>query len=427
MRRKGQFSIMVIVTVLMLAGVAAATLTDIARHYAASSIAALQARGVIHGTGANRFEPDAPLTRAQMAKLLISALDQEADATLLSAYDSRFADVKRAHWAAGFIEALAEMGVTNGYPDVTFRPESVLSRVELTVLLVRAAGLESQTLGLRQAELPFSDANRVEPWARGHVALAVRQGLITGLPDGSFRPDATVTRGEGALILGRLLMARGSLYHLSGTLVGLSAESLSLRDAMGQEHQVVLTAETVAYRGGLQAHPSALQLADQVWVMLGPGQEARFIEARYQALQGELVEVGSLSVRLIPEGTSQPVEVALEPGALVFVNGRPATAEDLRRARTVYLALNRATGEARVIDGVHFQLSGLVAGLDPEAGLLTVRTDAGLRELTLAPDAVLMGSGYRIALDELETDDLLLIALSESDGRVTYLERAERR
>lgn len=427
LRRNWQFFILVVGVIMLMAGIAAATLSDIAGHYAASAIAALQARGVLHGTGAERFEPDAPLTRAQMAKLLVSALDQGADARLLSAHDSRFTDVRRTHWAAGFVEALAEMGVTNGYPDGTFRPEGMVSRAELTVLLVRAAGLEPQTLGLRQADLPFTDASLVAQWSRGHIALASRQGLIAGLPDGSFRPDAPVTRAEGALILARLLMARGSLYHLSGTLVRISEDALTVRDPLGQEHQVALTGETVAYRGGIPVEPSALQLADQVWVMMGSGAGARFIEARYQAVQGELVEVTTRSVRLIPDGTTTATEVLLEPGALIFVNGRPASSNDLRAAQSVYLALNRATGEARVVDGVHFELSGTLIGVDSEARRVVLQTDTGVRDLLLAPDAVLVAEGYRVTLEELTPDDRLLIALRPSDGSVSYVERAQAR
>lgn len=54
------------------------------------------------------------------------------------------------------------------------------------------------------ADLPFVDADRIGPWAAGAAAAAVEKGIVGGYPDGSFRPDEPVTRAEMAVMIARV-------------------------------------------------------------------------------------------------------------------------------------------------------------------------------------------------------------------------------
>ena len=54
-------------------------------------------------------------------------------------------------------------------------------------------------------ELPFADADRIGPWAAGAVEAALDRGVVGGYPDGAFRPDAPVTRAEMAAMIARAL------------------------------------------------------------------------------------------------------------------------------------------------------------------------------------------------------------------------------
>jgi|GEM_PF-308468 len=110
-----------------------------------------------------------------------------------------FNDVVNDYWARKPIEYSATIGLVEGYPDGTFKPERALSRAELATLLVRARGLE---LPERITERVFPDIPTTH-WASKYIKVAVEMGLVKGYPDGTFRPNNKINRAEGVLVLAR--------------------------------------------------------------------------------------------------------------------------------------------------------------------------------------------------------------------------------
>ncbi len=112
-----------------------------ADHWAAPYIEQLWADGITAGCGVEGevplYCPDAEVSRAQMAVFVCRARGW----TPLTP-TGRFADVPADHWAAGFIERLAEEGVTAGCSADSFCPDSPISRAEIAVFLVRAWDVE---------------------------------------------------------------------------------------------------------------------------------------------------------------------------------------------------------------------------------------------------------------------------------------------
>ncbi|WP_442596398.1 S-layer homology domain-containing protein [Neobacillus sp. D3-1R] len=102
-------------------------------HPAYMAIAKLTAAGVF--TKAEKFNPDASLTRAQMAKIFTLAFKLKA------IQSSTFTDVTGSSWAKTYVDAMLSAKVTTGYPDNTFKPNLETSRAHFAVFLVRAAGL----------------------------------------------------------------------------------------------------------------------------------------------------------------------------------------------------------------------------------------------------------------------------------------------
>lgn len=94
-------------------------------------IAAIVGAGIMNGTGNNKFDPNAKLTRAQMAKILVVAYD------LKGTTDTKFKDVSEKHWAYEFVHTLAANGITTGYEDQTFKPGVEVSRVHFSLFLYR--------------------------------------------------------------------------------------------------------------------------------------------------------------------------------------------------------------------------------------------------------------------------------------------------
>jgi predicted dienelactone hydrolase len=97
------------------------------------------------------------------------------------------------------IVALATDGIIGGYPDGTFRPGRDVTRAQLAAIVARAAGLP------RLGSVPFGDVTG-SPHAPDIAAL-VAAGIVTGYPDGTFRPNEPVRRDHVAAILARWLEA----------------------------------------------------------------------------------------------------------------------------------------------------------------------------------------------------------------------------
>jgi chitodextrinase len=104
------------------------------------------------------------------------------------------------HWAEELIKQAAEKQIVTGYTDSTFRPDNTVTRAEFIVMLVNALKLQ----GGSQA-VTFTDGSAIQDWADDAIAIAVNTGIINGYADGSFRPNATITRAEMAVIIARAL------------------------------------------------------------------------------------------------------------------------------------------------------------------------------------------------------------------------------
>lgn len=100
------------------------------------------------------------------------------------------------HWAKTNIELAVSKGIVKGYEDGTFKPNATVTRAEFTVMLMNA--LKQKEEG---AALTFADAANIGNWAKQAIMQAVSLGVIKGYQDGSFRPNAEITRSEMASMI----------------------------------------------------------------------------------------------------------------------------------------------------------------------------------------------------------------------------------
>lgn len=147
----------------------------------------------LHGYPDGTFGPQKQMTRAEAAQMFYNLLlDQNIES------DRFFTDVKDDAWYAPAVEALAELGVINGYADGTFRPNASITRAEFTAMAMRFARdtLDGGSI--------FSDVTTGD-WFYAPVTSAADYGWINGYPDGTFRPNAPITRAEVAAVVNRML------------------------------------------------------------------------------------------------------------------------------------------------------------------------------------------------------------------------------
>jgi len=93
------------------------------------------------------------------------------------------------------VNVLTELGVVKGYPDGTYKPDNIVTRAEMAVIVVSALGLADYATGTAK----FSDM--AGHWSNPYVAYATSLGVIAGYPDGTFKPDKTVSYDEAATML----------------------------------------------------------------------------------------------------------------------------------------------------------------------------------------------------------------------------------
>lgn len=167
---------------------------DIRNHWAERQIAELVRRGAVSGYGDYTFRPAQSMTRAEATAILVNAFRVRGTTNI------RFKDVNRAHWAHAAIQRAVHAGIVTGFEDGSFRPDQKISRAEMAAMLGRAMGLQESAV-TRSA---FHDV-RPGHWAAGWIDRLVREGILGGYPDGSFRPDDIATRAEVSVMIMKAL------------------------------------------------------------------------------------------------------------------------------------------------------------------------------------------------------------------------------
>ncbi|MFD2614107.1 S-layer homology domain-containing protein [Paenibacillus gansuensis] len=167
--------------------------------WAAGDIMYLAAHGAAAGTGDGRFAPADPVTRAEFVTMLAKALNLVKPKQALA-----FGDAKPEAWYAEAVAAAVEANLVTGTGADQFAPQREITRQELAVLLTQAlkhAGSNSKV----STTAAFNDAGDASGWAEEAIRQAAAAGLISGYPDGSFRPQAPAARAEAASLVKRLL------------------------------------------------------------------------------------------------------------------------------------------------------------------------------------------------------------------------------
>ncbi|WP_310551798.1 S-layer homology domain-containing protein [Paenibacillus glufosinatiresistens] len=171
-------------------------------NWAYQYIAEMVNRKVISGYPDGKFRPNNTITRAEFAKIMISASGIDAKKVNYSS----FADVSATNWASPFVEAVKDYmtGYRTANGQYVFNPGQPALREDITVALVKLKGYATSRLPDHSTlEAMFKDYKGISESAKDYVAIAIENGLVSGYQDETFRPQATVTRAEAAVLLWR--------------------------------------------------------------------------------------------------------------------------------------------------------------------------------------------------------------------------------
>ena len=151
--------------------------------------------------------PDGNVTRAEVATIFFRMLKDDAREKYWKT-DNRYSDVKSTDWYNNAISTLSNMGIIDGYPDGSFRPNAGITRAEFAKIAVSFfKDYASETIGDR-----FTDISG--KWYTTYINLAAELAIVNGYPDGTFRPENKITRAEAMQIVNNTLRRTPHKDHL---------------------------------------------------------------------------------------------------------------------------------------------------------------------------------------------------------------------
>lgn len=142
--------------------------------------------------------PNGSITRAEVSTILFRLLSDKTRDEYFTT-ESSFTDVKAGAWYNNSIATLEKAGViVDTAKGGAFRPNEAITRAELAAMLAQFSDAKP-VKGVKFSDVP------AEHWAYEAIAIAAKMGWIEGYPDGTFRPDATITRAEMMTLVNRAL------------------------------------------------------------------------------------------------------------------------------------------------------------------------------------------------------------------------------
>ncbi len=173
--------------------------TDTTNHWAKDDIDFVAARGLLSGTGNNRFSPDTGMTRG----MFVTALGRLAGIDPVGYKTSKFTDVKADVYYAPYVNWAAEKGIVSGTTATTFAPDTNISREQMAVIMQNYAKALGYTVPKTREAVTFADNGSIGSWAKDAVKAMQMAGILNGKDGNRFDPQGTATRAEVAAVLHR--------------------------------------------------------------------------------------------------------------------------------------------------------------------------------------------------------------------------------
>lgn len=172
-------------------------------HWAQDEIDYLLSKEIVSGYPDGTFKPDKPITRAEFVKIINKIIGNKGKSHV------SFKDINENDWFYDEVAKATKSGYVQGYGDNTFRPNNPITRQEAAKILATAFRLEDDNLNSGS----FVDQKEISDWAREYVLLLKNKGYVSGYADGSFRPNAPITRAESVKMItnvsGQIINVKG--------------------------------------------------------------------------------------------------------------------------------------------------------------------------------------------------------------------------
>ncbi len=180
--------------------------SDVTGHWAMDAINNMGSRMVVTGIGGNNYAPDAAMTRAEFAAIIVRALGLSP-----TSGECGFDDMVVTDWYCGYVKTALAYGIVTGYDDSTFRPDDSITREQAMTMLAKAMVITGLNTEFTVDEIgdifaSYSDSHNASDYAVEGIAACLCSGIVNGRTINTIEPEQNITRAEVAVMIERLLV-----------------------------------------------------------------------------------------------------------------------------------------------------------------------------------------------------------------------------
>lgn len=355
----------------------AANFSDLKGHWAATPIYRMAAQGVIRGDGRGNFRPEATLTKEEALALIVRIAGAEQDAMVAAEVQAQNQPPQgggqgtpvtpERFWADGYVQVAANRGIITQLElaEMQAHPNRPAQRQEAAAWLSKALQLTAVYGTNMQKVHSFTDRDRFNPAYLSAIEPLLQRNIMGGDPGGTFRPTATIKRGEMASILDRA--ARQGLGGLgTASIEGRIVSKTNRWEGAGNAGQWVdlevqlpgLDRALVSFRaqGGFPVvknqqlvRASALAVGEQVeFIYTSDNRQilmAQVLTSQQGAFEGYFggLSGDQKSIQVQDPYNGQQRTIPLSSQVAVIIDGRPGRLDDLLPGQEVSVQVSNNT------------------------------------------------------------------------------------
>lgn len=187
-------------------------------YWATEALNAAVKNQILYGKENGNLDPEANLTRAEMAAIIVRAFGANIKTDI-----SRFSDVSPNQWYYDDIAKAVHMGVFVGDENNTMRPDDSIIREEAFTVLARALVLSSSDYSSLNR---FTDKEDISDWAKEYLSILAKKGYVNGNENSELTPQDNITRAEFAQLMHNIFK---TYFVTAGTYSSTGADSTLIR------------------------------------------------------------------------------------------------------------------------------------------------------------------------------------------------------
>lgn len=324
----------------------------------AEAVKTLSALEIIKGDDQGNFNPDATITRAEMAKILCTMIGSGDLATTAT----KFADVADNHWASGYIAYAQQLGYIDGYDATTFGPEDPVTYEQVLKLIMAALGYTykaEQNGGYPTGYLYVAADREVTKGATGKgpeaaprstVAILVNNAMNTPVMERTtYGTDSVYEEldGTGTKIFKTLLTSKHKTYKVEGKVTNTYKQDTNLKEGyvdtyitktlnINVEDKIGATAETTTV-GGAITKTGYYNLKNIESLDKSAADYVGYSSVIYY----KELDSGDIAVICVVPKTAKNNTVTIADASLAYDNSKDSTSRDDDKPQAVY---NSSTG-----------------------------------------------------------------------------------